>query len=118
MISKAEAQAAVAALFNNADAATQDAMVTTGGGNGQAPIVLSAPQVVITPIPADRVDGVTVLPNDEQLRLQAGLLPPGTKLKPGDSFSGLADGLSRTVVTAHLDALGVVWTCAVRRVFP
>src|SRR5690349_1682356 len=110
MISKAEAQAALAAMFSNAGAATQDATVTTGGGAGEAPIVVSAPKVMISPIPADRVDGVTVLPNDEQLRLQASVLPPGTKLKPGDNFSGFADGLQRNVVTAHLDALGILWT--------
>jgi len=117
MITKVEAQATVAAMFGSAGAATQDVSVTTGGGAGGAPIVVSAPKVIITPIPAERVDGTTVLPNDEQLRVQASVLPPSTKLKPGDSFSGFADGLQRNVVTAHLDAMGVLWTCAVRRVF-
>jgi hypothetical protein len=117
MISKAEAQAAVALMFESAEGITQDTMVTTGGGGGQAPINLSAPGVLLTPIPAERVDGTTVLPNDELLRLQVSVLPPGTNLKPGDYFLGLDDGLQRNVITAHLDMMGVLWTCAVRRVF-
>jgi len=41
----------------------------------------------------------------------------GTVLQPGDHFTDLADGRQRNIVTAHLDTLGLLWTCAVRRVF-
>jgi len=45
------------------------------------------------------------------------VLPVGTILKPGDHFTDLADGMHRNIITAHLDTLGLMWTCAVRRVF-
>jgi len=117
MISKAEAQAALAAMFASAGGITQDQMITCGGGGeGESPIVLDASGALLTAIPANRVDGTTVLPNDEQLRLQASVLPPGWVIKPGDVFLGLADGQQRDVITAHLDVMGILWTCAVRKV--
>ena len=68
-------------------------------------------------IPANRVDGATVQPNDEQALIPAGMLTEGYQLKPNDEITGAADGIPRRVITAHLDAAGVLWTCAVRRLY-
>ena len=116
MINKAEVQAAVDRIFAEANGITHDQTVTVlPGGGGGTPAIYSAPGAIITPIPASRVDGTTVQPNDERLKLRASVLPAGTVLKPGDYFTGLGDGLTRTIITAHLDVAGVLWTCAVRR---
>lgn len=115
-MNKAEIEATVGRMFAEASGLTRDLTVTvTGGGEGGAPAIYSAPGAIITPIPASRVDGTNVLPNDEHLRLRAAALPPNTVLKPGDYFTGMTDGLTRNIITAHLDAAGVLWTCAVRR---
>jgi hypothetical protein len=118
MISKAEAQAALERMFADAAGITWDqSLVINPGEGGGAPAIHNAPGAIITRIPAGRVDGVTVLPNDEQLRLRASVLPAGTVLKPGDYFTGITDGLQRNIITAHLNAAGIMWTCAVRRMF-
>ena len=118
MISKAEAQAAVERMFAEAAGITRDqSLVVPPGIEGGSPAIYSVPKALISPIPARRVDGTTVKPNDEQLRLRASLLPLGTVLKPGDYFNDTGDGMTRTIITAHLDVMGVVWTCAVRRQF-
>jgi len=118
VINLVEAQAAVERMFAEAASVTRDqSMVVGGGGGGAAAAIYSVPGALISRIPASRVDGTTVLPNDELLRLRAWLLPVGTVLKPGDHFTDLADGMQRDIVTAHLDTLGLMWTCAVRRGF-
>jgi hypothetical protein len=119
MISKAEATAVLERMFAEAAGITRDqnVIVAPPGGGGGAPAIYSVPRAIISPIPARRVDGVTVLPNDERLRLRASVLPAGTVLKPGDYFIDTGDGMTRTIITAHLDAMGILWTCAVRRQF-
>jgi hypothetical protein len=114
---KADAQAMVERMFAELADATRDQSVSVGGGEGETPAIHSVPGALITRIPASRVDGTTVLPNDELMRLRASALPVGTVLKPGDHFMDMADGMQRNIVTAHLDPLGLLWTCAVRRVF-
>lgn len=116
MADKATIEAAVAAVFANLGAAGREQSLTVLPDDPEAaPSVYTVPAALITAIPAARVDGVTVKPNDEDMVFPAAALTSGAVLKPGDFFVGTVDGLTRTVVTAHLDALGVLWTCAVRR---
>ncbi len=68
-------------------------------------------------VPAARVDGLNVLPNDELMICQAASLGANASIAPGLVFSGARDALLRTVVTAHLDPFGVLWTCIVRRTY-
>ena len=85
---KAEAQAMVERMFAEFADATRDQSVLVGGGEGEIPAIHSVPGALITRIPASRVDGTTVLPNDELMRLRAAVLPGGTVIKPGDLAHG------------------------------
>jgi hypothetical protein len=80
-------------------------------------MVWTVPDALLSRIPAERVDGVTVLPNDELMRVRVASLPNEAMLKPGDSLTDTDDGLQRHVITAHLDTAGILWLCAVRRVY-
>jgi hypothetical protein len=117
MMNKADVEAGVERLFQSAGAYTRDQSITIGGGEGEAPAIFTVSAALITRVPANRVDGTTVLPNDELMRLRAAVLPEGTLLKPGDFFVDGSDGLQRNIITAHLDVTGVLWTCLVRRQF-
>jgi hypothetical protein len=86
------------------------------GGVG-APAIYNNLAAIVTRVPAARVDGTTVQPNDELVRLRVASLPVGVVLKPGDYFTGYPDGFQRDVITAHLEAGEAVWVCVVRRVF-
>ena len=83
-----------------------------GGGD---PSVFDIDRVVVRRVPADRVDGTTVQPNDEVAMFRVASLPEGTVVEPGNLLVDAANEVTRTIITAHLDTARLVWTCVVRR---
>jgi hypothetical protein len=118
MSQKSQAAAAVDRMFADMAGASQSVLLNLlpppGADPEGAPSIFDGVAVMITEVPAARVDGTTILPNDESVLIPAAALD-GEIVKPGDSIRGAADGLTRSVITAHLDSLGVLWTCVVRR---
>ena len=81
---------------------------------GATPVAV---KFLVMPVPADRVDGNEVLPNDEQLLLDAAELAAVNQPRPGDYVTQTSNGLKRDVVTAHLDVTGTLWTVVARKAF-
>ena len=74
------------------------------------------PRVLVFAIPARRVDGITVLPNDDMAFFPAIDLAGVTQPRPGDYFIDPA-GLRRDVITAHLHTTLAYWKMVARKVF-
>lgn len=72
---------------------------------------------LVMPVPARRVDGQTVLPNDERVLLDASELAAVDQPRPGDYLIDAATSLRRDVITAHLDVTQTFWTLIARKVF-
>ena len=81
-------------------------------GGTSAPVAF-----LVEPVPARLVDGVTVMPNDERVFIDAADLAGLGNLQPGDYILETTGGFRRNVITAHKDLAGVLWTMVVRRVF-
>jgi len=116
MSQQSDLAAEVARMFAELSAVTRTLTMTTGGGPGGAPAIHSVEGCLITRVPAGRVDGITVLPNDELLRFATAPLLSPIYPQPGDTMVDTGDGQDRQVITAHLDPFGVMWTCIVRKV--
>jgi hypothetical protein len=82
-----------------------------------APPNLATLHFLAMAVPADRVDGVTVHANDEQVLVVASELAGVSQPRPGDYMVQSSNGLRRDVITAHLDVTGTLWTLVTRKVF-
>src|SRR5512137_1222154 len=68
-------------------------------------------------VPAARVDGAIVLPNDERIIVDASEMADVSNPRPGDYIVQASNGLRRDVITAHLDVTQTVWWLVTRKVF-
>ena len=73
-------------------------------------------EFIAFPVPANRVDGTTVLPNDVLLYVANSEELAGALPRPGDSITD-EDDVTRTVVTAHQDCGGALWKMICRPVY-
>ena len=71
---------------------------------------------LVEPVPA-RLVGSVVMPNDEQLFIDAAAMAGLVNPQPGDYLVETESGLRRNVITAHLDLTRTLWTVVARRVF-
>jgi hypothetical protein len=74
---------------------------------------LATPKFLVMPVPAALVDGTIVQPNDERLLFDAVELATVSQPRPGDAV--VAAGLSRNIITAHLDVTGTFWSMVARK---
>jgi hypothetical protein len=70
---------------------------------------------LIMPVPADLVDGTTILPNDERVLVAASELVAVDQPRPGDHLIQSSNSLRRDVITAHPDVTCTLWALVTRR---
>lgn len=103
------AKAAVSRAFAFYAEFVQAGYYFRGGSN------LATVHWLVMPVPARRVDGTTVLPNDERMLLDATELAAVDQPRPGDYLVDAGTSLRRDVITAHLDVTGTFWKLIARK---
>ncbi|MEY4386951.1 MAG: hypothetical protein RLY20_2234 [Verrucomicrobiota bacterium] len=106
---KAAAQQAVGTLF------AQYAEFLVAGEYQREGAALAQVKFLAMPVPAALVDGTIVQPNDEKLLFDAVELAAVTQPRPGDGVVQATTGLSRDIITAHLDVTGSYWAMVARK---
>lgn len=81
-------------------------------GSGSSPMSC---KMLVLPLPAALLFGNKIDANDEQIFIAAADLAAVQPLQPGDTID--ETGMTRTVITAHLDSTGTVWEFVARRTF-
>ena len=76
---------------------------------------LATPRFLVMPVPAELVDGTIIQPNDERLLFDAAELTTVNQPRPGDCVVQATGGLSRNIITAHLDVTGTYWAMVARK---
>ena len=76
---------------------------------------LAEPKFLVMPVPPELVDGTIVQPNDELLLFDAVELANVDQPRPGDCVVQATGGLSRNIITAHLDVTGTYWAMVARK---
>ena len=106
---KANAQQAVANLF----ALYAEFLVASEYQREGA--ALATPRFIVMPVRPELVDGTIVQPNDELLLFDAAELTAVDQPRPGDCVVQATGGLSRNIITAHLDVTGTYWQMVARK---
>ena len=106
---KAAAKQAVGNLF------AQYAEFLVAGEYQRDGEALAQPKFLVMPVPAALVDGTIVQPNDEKLLFDAVELVSVDQPRPGDCVVQATGGLSRNIITAHLDVSGTFWSMVARK---
>ena len=76
---------------------------------------LATAKFLAMPVPLPMVDGSIVQPNDERLLFDATELATVNQPRPGDCVVQAVGGLSRNIITAHLDMTGTYWSMVARK---
>ena len=108
---KAQAKQAVAVLF------AQYAELLVASEYQRDGEALATPKFLVMPVPPELVDGTIVQPNDELLLFDATELATVDQPRPGDCVVQATGGLSRNIITAHLDVSGAFWQMVARKNF-
>jgi hypothetical protein len=77
----------------------------------------AAVAMLVTPVPARRVDGTIVLPGDELVFIQAADLVSIDQPRAGDYVVETVTSLRRDVIVAQLDLSRQLWSLVARKVF-